>query len=340
MSLYIDVKYLNMASSRFELFKRKGDYLFNVRCPICGDSQKNKRKMRGYLFKKNNDLLYKCHNCQWSGSFGKLLQEIDSVLYKQYVLERFSEGETGKGKAHSKPQKVFDFKPNFKQNKCLIDELMDKLSDLPYDHEAVKYATERGLPKDSFNRLYYVDNVKNVSNLNEKYKESIKTEEPRLAIPFINEAGRMTAVSLRAMRGEALRYILIKVDEDAPTVFGMDTVDKTLPVVVVEGPLDSLFIPNSVACAGTSFNKIDELGLDKETTTIVFDNQPRNKEVCALVDKYIDLGYNVVIWPETATGKDINEMENEGIDSYKLITGNTYSGLSAKAKFTLWRKYE
>ena len=120
----------------------------------------------------------------------------------------------------------------------------------------------------------------------------------------------------------------------------MDTVDKTLPVVVVEGPLDSLFIPNSVACAGTSFNKIDELGLDKETTTIVFDNQPRNKEVCALVDKYIDLGYNVVIWPETATGKDINEMENEGIDSYKLITGNTYSGLSAKAKFTLWRKYE
>jgi hypothetical protein len=337
MSLYVDVKYLNMASSRFELFKRKGEYLFNVRCPICGDSQKNKRKMRGYLFKKNNDLLYKCHNCQWSGSFGKLLKEIDTILYKQYVLERFADGETGRGKGHSKPQKVMDFKPVFKK-KTLIDQLMDKLSILPRDHEAVEYALGRGLPKESLSRLYYVDNVQNVVGLNEKYKESIKTTEPRLAIPFMDASGRLTAVSLRGMRGEALRYILVKVNEDAPTVYGLDTVDKNKPVIVVEAPLDSLFIPNSIACAGTSFNKIDELGLIKEQTTIVFDNQPRNKEVCNLLDKYINLGYNVVIWPNNVSGKDINEMENEGIDSYKLIQENTFSGLSAKAKYSLWRK--
>jgi hypothetical protein len=337
MSLYVDVKYLNMASSRFELFKRKGEYLFNVRCPICGDSQKNKRKMRGYLFKKNNDLLYKCHNCQWSGSFGKLLKEIDTILYKQYVLERFADGETGRGKGHSKPQKVMDFKPVFKK-KTLIDQLMDKLSILPRDHEAVEYALGRGLPKESLSRLYYVDNVQNVVGLNEKYKESIKTTEPRLAIPFMDASGRLTAVSLRGMRGEALRYILVKVNEDAPTVYGLDTVDKNKPVIVVEAPLDSLFIPNSIACAGTSFNKIDELGLIKEQTTIVFDNQPRNKEVCNLLDKYINLGYNVVIWPSNVSGKDINEMENEGIDSYKLIQENTFSGLSAKAKYSLWRK--
>ena len=337
MSLYVDVKYLNMASSRFELFKRKGEYLYNVRCPICGDSQKNKRKMRGYLFKRNNDLLYKCHNCQWSGSFGKLLKEIDSILYKQYVLERFADGETGKGKGHSKPEKVMDFKPKF-EKKPIIDQLMDKLSILPRDHEAVEYALGRGLPKESLDRLYYVDNVQNIAGLNEKYKESIKTDEPRLAIPFIDAMGRLTAVSLRGMRGEALRYILVKVNEDAPTVFGMDTVDKNKPVIVVEAPLDSLFIPNSIACAGTSFNKIDELGLNKEQTTIVFDNQPRNKEVCKLLDKYIDLGYNVVIWPNNVSGKDINEMENEGIDSYKLIQDNTFSGLSAKAKYSLWRK--
>ena len=337
MSLYVDVKYLNMASSRFEIFKRKGEYLFNVRCPICGDSQKNKRKMRGYLFKRNNDLLYKCHNCQWSGSFGKLLKEIDSILYKQYVLERFADGETGKGKGHSKPEKVMDFKPKF-EKKPIIDQLMDKLSILPRDHEAVEYALGRGLPKESLDRLYYVDNVQNIAGLNEKYKESIKTDEPRLAIPFIDAMGRLTAVSLRGMRGEALRYILVKVNEDAPTVYGMDTVDKNKPVIVVEAPLDSLFIPNSIACAGTSFNKIDELGLNKEQTTIVFDNQPRNKEVCKLLDKYIELGYNVVIWPNNVSGKDINEMENEGIDSYKLIQDNTFSGLSAKAKYSLWRK--
>jgi hypothetical protein len=337
MSLYVDIKYLNMASHRFELFKRKSDYLFNVRCPICGDSQKNKRKMRGYIFKKNNDLIYKCHNCQWSGSFGKLLKEIDSILYKQYVLERFSDGETGRGKGHSKPETVMDFKPKFPE-KSLLDKLMDKLSILPADHEAVEYAVSRGIPKESFNRLYYVDNIQNIVQLNSKYKESIKTTEPRLAIPFIDANGKLTAVSLRGMRGEALRYILVKVNEDAPTVFGLDAIDKNMPVVVVEGPLDSLFIPNSIACAGTSFNKVDELGLNKESTTIVFDNQPRNKEVCKLVDKYINLDYNVVIWPNNVEGKDINDMSNDGIDAYKLIKENTYRGLSAKAKYSLWRK--
>ena len=185
MSLYIDVKYLNMASHRFELFKRKSDYLFNVRCPICGDSQKNKRKMRGYLFKKNNDLIYKCHNCQWSGSFGKLLKEIDSILYKQYVLERYADGEQGKGKGHNKPVEVMDFKPKFPE-KSLLDTLMDKLSILPADHEAVEYAVSRGIPKESFDRWYYVDNIRNIVQLNSKYKESIKTTEPRLAMHTVS----------------------------------------------------------------------------------------------------------------------------------------------------------
>jgi hypothetical protein len=230
-----------------------------------------------------------------------------------------------------------DFKPKFPE-KSLLDKLMDKLSILPADHEAVEYAVSRGIPKESFNRLYYVDNIQNIVQLNSKYKESIKTTEPRLAIPFIDANGKLTAVSLRGMRGEALRYILVKVNEDAPTVFGLDAIDKNMPVVVVEGPLDSLFIPNSIACAGTSFNKVDELGLNKESTTIVFDNQPRNKEVCKLVDKYINLDYNVVIWPNNVEGKDINDMSNDGIDAYKLIKENTYRGLSAKAKYSLWRK--
>ena len=172
MSLYVDVKYLNMASSRFELFKRKGEYLYNVRCPICGDSQKNKRKMRGYLFKRNNDLLYKCHNCQWSGSFGKLLKEIDSILYKQYVLERFADGETGKGKGHSKPEKVMDFKPKF-EKKPIIDQLMDKLSILPRDHEAVEYALGRGLPKESLDRLYIMWTTSRISLVSMKNTKNL-----------------------------------------------------------------------------------------------------------------------------------------------------------------------
>ena len=174
--------------------------------------------------------------------------------------------------------------------------------------------------------------------MNEKYAASIVTEEPRLAIPFFDRSGRLTAVSLRAMRGETLRYILVKVREEAPTVFGLEQVcDKDI-VTVVEGPLDSLFLKNCIACAGTSFNKIDELGFDIDKVRIVFDNQPKNRDVCKLMSKYVDQNYNVVIWPENITQKDINDMVQDGLDVQEIVDNNTYSGLSAKFKFTNWKK--
>ena len=336
MSLYIDTKYLTQISHKFEIFKKKNDYLWNVRCPICGDSQKNKRKMRGYFFRKDNDLMYKCHNCGHGAHFGTMLKQMDTLLYKEYVLERYADG--GSRKKFGTERAVKEVVKIEKPEVSLWTQLMDCLYDLPADHEVIEYVNGRGLPKDSHKRLYFVDNIKNVVQLNYKYKESIRTEEPRLAIPFVNENGKLTALSMRGMRGEALRYILIKIDEDAPTVYGMDNVDKTLPVTVVEGPLDSLFIKNSIACAGTSFNKIEELGLDKDNTRIVFDNQPKNAEVCKLVEKYVGMGYKVVIWPETIGEKDINDMVIAGINVQDIIDSNTYQGLSARMKFTSWRK--
>lgn len=336
MSLYIDTKYLTQISHKFEIFKKKNDYLWNVRCPICGDSQKNKRKMRGYFFRKDNDLMYKCHNCGHGAHFGTMLKQMDTLLYKEYVLERYADG--GNRKKFGTERTVKEVVKIEKPEVSLWTHLMDCLYDLPADHEVIEYVNGRGLPKDSHKRLYFVDNIKNVVQLNYKYKESIRTEEPRLAIPFVNENGKLTALSMRGMRGEALRYILIKIDEDAPTVYGMDNVDKTLPVTVVEGPLDSLFIKNSIACAGTSFNKIEELGLDKDNTRIVFDNQPKNAEVCKLVEKYVGMGYKVVIWPETIGEKDINDMVIAGINVQDIIDSNTYQGLSARMKFTSWRK--
>lgn len=336
MSLYIDTKYLTQISHKFEIFKKKNDYLWNVRCPICGDSQKNKRKMRGYFFRKDNDLMYKCHNCGHGAHFGTMLKQMDTLLYKEYVLERYADG--GNRKKFGTERAVKEVVKKEKPEVSLWTQLMDCLYDLPADHEAIEYVNGRGLPKDSHKRLYFVDNIKNIVQLNYKYKESIRTEEPRLAIPFVNENGKLTALSLRGMRGEALRYILIKIDEDAPTVYGLDNVDKTQPVTVVEGPLDSLFIENSIACAGTSFNKIEELGLDKDNTRIVFDNQPKNAEVCKLVEKYVDMGYKVVIWPETIGEKDINDMSIAGVNVQDIIDSNTYQGLSARMKFTSWRK--
>lgn len=342
MSLYIDIKYLHSISYRLENFKKKTQDLFNCRCPICGDSQRLKRKARGYFYRGKNDLYYKCHKCGVSQHFGTFLKNFDATLYSQYVVERYADGAHNKT-SHKTVESVLKFEePKFtkKPEPKLLDSIMDRLDTLPDDHEVIKYVTDRKIPRDAFDRLYFIPNVKDVIQLNDKYKNSIITTEPRLAIPFFDGAGKLLVVSLRGIRGESLRYINIKVDEDAPSIFGLDRVDNNKQVFVVEGPIDSLFLDNCIACAGTSFGKIDQLPIPQENITIIFDNQPKNREVGKLMNKYIDMGYKLVIWPDVP-GKDINEMIENGLTSGEIqgiINDNTFQGLSAKAKYMMWRK--
>lgn len=343
MSLYIDIKYLNAIAHRLENFKKKSQDLFNCRCPLCGDSQRNKKRARGYFYRGKQDLYYKCHKCGASHHFGSFLKNFDPNQYSQYVVERYADGGHGRANAHKNVEKILKFEePKFtkKQDPKLIDQIMDRLDTLPDDHEVIHYVTDRKIPRDAFSRLYFIPNVKDIIQLNAKYKDSIITTEPRLAIPFFDGSGKLLVVSLRGIRGESLRYINVKVDEDAPSIFGLDQVDTSKEILVVEGPLDSLFLDNSIACAGTSFGKIDQLPIQKEKITIIFDNQPKNRDVGKLMNKYIDQGYKIVIWPDVP-GKDINEMIENGLTSSEIqsiINHNTFNGLSAKAKYAMWRK--
>ena len=89
MSSYIDLKFINDISSRLTLFKKKGDYLFNFRCPHCGDSKKNKTKARGFFYRVKNDMFFKCHNCGTGQSLANFIKFIDPKLYEEYLLERY-----------------------------------------------------------------------------------------------------------------------------------------------------------------------------------------------------------------------------------------------------------
>lgn len=337
MSLYLDQKYLSLISNRLPLFKKKDDRLYNCRCIICGDSSKNKRKARGYFFNYKNELRYKCHNCDASLSFGNFLRDLDSAMYSQYSLEKYTEGNTVK-LSNALPTMVFE-EPKFKSTQeRLLDKLLDRVDTLTPDHEAYRYCLERKIPVSKFKQIYYIDNVKDIVQLNSSYKESIKGEEPRLVFPFYDSNGQLSGVTCRALRGEALRYITVKVKDEVPLIFGLNDVKKNDIVYVVEGPIDSLFIDNCIAVAGTSFGKISTLGLDTKNLVMIFDNQPRNKEVCKIIEKNIDQGYRVVIWPQTLVEKDINDIVSSGHDVARIIKQNTYHGLAAKAKFIAWKR--
>ena len=144
MSLLIDQKYTLLISPRFEKFQRKSDYLYACRCPLCGDSKKNKSKMRGYIYRKGNDLFYKCHNCGAGISLGNLIKQLDSGLYKEYVMERYKSGE---GSNNSIKQITVNITPpkfdKIDTDKNYVNaERCDKLSE---NHFCIQYLKKKGV---------------------------------------------------------------------------------------------------------------------------------------------------------------------------------------------------
>ena len=137
----IDSKYIGLVSSRLQKFKRVKADLFNFRCPICGDSQKHKNKARGYFYQVKTNTNYKCHNCGASMSFNNFLKQIDSTLHKQYTMEKFKEGFTGRNFVVDEPKLEFT-KPIFRKK---ID--LPRASEVPV---ARNYLEKRNLDASQF----------------------------------------------------------------------------------------------------------------------------------------------------------------------------------------------
>lgn len=270
-------------------------------------------------------------------TFGNFLKDLDHMIFKQYLLERYADGDQQKKSVANVEEFFKTEEPVFGPTR-LIDSLMERLDKLPKDNEAVEFVTKRKIPIEKFHKLYYVDDISKIVQLSDKYKEQIKTTEPRLVIPFYNQQDKLVGLTCRALRGEALRYLTIKIDEDDPMIYNIDDIDLNKDIYAVEGPIDSLFVPNAIAVAGTAIVKLKQSNLPKEKLIIVLDNQPRNKEVVKLLGSMIDEQYRVVIWPQTIEEKDINEMILAGINVNKIINTNTFQGLQAKLKFTSWKR--
>lgn len=271
--------------------------------------------------------------------FGSILKFVDSLQYREYVLERYSEG-LPSNQPHQKAESMFKMEApvfNFVEEK-LIDKLFDRLDKLPEDNEAVQFCLSRKIPKEKFKFLYFIDDIRKIEQLSDKYKDKLKTSEPRLVLPFYDINGKLVGVTCRGLRGESLRYVTIKIQEDAILSFGLADVDITKTIYVVEGPIDSLFLPNAIAVTGTAFNKIEMLGLPKDKLVVVVDNQPRNKDVSKILGDIVNKDYNTVIWPQTLEEKDINDMVLAGLDPLNIIKKNTCSGLTAKVKFMAWKR--
>ena len=319
----VDSKYIGMISSRLQKFKRVKDNLYNFRCPICGDSQKNKNKTRGYIYQVKNNTNFKCHNCGASMSFNNLLKEIDVNLHKQYTLEKFKEGHTGRNFVVEAPK--FEFvKPVFKKS---ID--LPKASTNSFANE---YLVNRKIDPDKF---YYADKFMEWTNTQKITFDTIKKDESRIVIPMYDENKNLIGFQGRALGKSFTKYITVMLDEEAPKVYGIEKIDKTISVYITEGPFDSTFICNSIAMCGADVD-ISNWGISNPVW--IYDNEPRNREIVNRIGRTIDNGNSIVIWPTNIIQKDINDMVLSGHDVMSVVELNTYSGLEAKIKFNNWKK--
>lgn len=332
MSIWIDVKYANLVSSRLERFKvtSHNPYKAAFRCPICGDSKKSALKTRGCFFQKQDSILFKCFNCGAGRNVASFLKEQDPVLYKEYVMESYADENPEQIKIKEAT------KPTYVGGSPLRK--LKKISQLPWNHPAKLYVLNRKIPNTAHTKLYYCPKFATWTNtmIPEKL-DPTKRDTPRLIIPFIDEHGVMFGYQGRSFDpNDKIRYITIMLSPDKK-IFGLDAVNFSKKHYIVEGPIDSMFLSNAIAMGGADIN----MQVLNTNSVFVYDNEPRNPDIVKRIKKVIDEGYKVCIWPNDLKYKDINDMVLSGITEKqieKMIDDHTHSGMIALMKFNEWKK--
>lgn len=315
---------------------RNGAIKVNFRCPICGDSAKDKYKARGWFYEANGHVRFGCFNCGRNFQFTKYLELYDQERWKIYLKEKYK-NEPKKKKPE--PKKV-------EKKKVESVEALPyctSLADLPETHPCVQYLLNRKMPRDKLGLFFFTAEWKKLSNYLNPGTYEHEEREYRLVIPIYNIDKTISMIQGRALGDvdKNQRYLTVKKDPDALKVFGMERIDPKKTVYFHEGPIDSVFIPNSVAIVGG--NMALEDAPYPNNRVWVLDNEPRSIDTVERIEKLISAGEKVVLWDEIKfISKDVNDMIlKEGATASEIETyfkQNTVSGLSAKMRLAKWRR--
>ncbi|CAB4141240.1 DNA primase [uncultured Caudovirales phage] len=338
--IHIDLKYINLISTQLRNFKKKKDNLFNCSCPLCGDSDKNKRKARGYFFQKANSIIYKCHNCGASIGVANLLKLCFPSYHNAYILEKYKTDYDSFIKKESiNPSSI---KSNIDFSKTLDScEHCTKVVDLPDNHYAKMYVLNRKISKEFFNSMFFTEDFYSFVHYfcPESYP-NLEKNDSRLIIPFFSKDNKLIGFQGRSFTAnKKLRYITIKFQESDKLIYGLERFSFLDIGYVVEGPIDSTFLPNCLASANSDLESVcQHVASD---LVLIYDNEPRNKEIVKLLNSAINNKRKVVIWPKTIEQKDLNDMVMSGTsknDLLSIIQKRTFSGLNALLEFNQWKK--
>lgn len=340
---WLETKYTNLISTKLPRFKLVNGH-YNCRCPLCGDSQKNKLKARGWVLFKPSGVRYHCFNCGVTLPFFKFLKTVDPNLFDQYQLERLQELSSTKELKPKSDLEIFVEKmkpPKFKSQTVLKD--LKKISQLDPNHKAKNFISSRRIPARYHHKIYYCPKFWQLLHTIDPERYVVpKYDEARIIFPLLKEDTLVGFQGRTLAASHDVKYITIMLDPNEQKLFIPDEIDINKPIFAFEGPIDSYFIPNSIAaCGGSITSLLEKTDLPKANIIIVYDNEPRNNHTVKKMKSAIDTGYNVCFWPDTILQKDVNDMILSDLTPEYIentILTNTAKDLEAKLKFVSWKR--
>lgn len=333
---YIDLEFAERALSSYPRFKvvRGTKFRVNCRCPICGDSKSDMLKARFWANELNDGVVVHCFNCDYTNSLHNFIKEEQPDLYREYIIEvrksKFTESKKVVKEEVKEEKKVVEYLP-----------YSVRIDTLPSDHKLIKYIEKRMIPKKYYSKIYFTKQWQELVNHINPDTFSKPKDEMRLVIPIFNKDSEIESIQGRSLEKDPkIKYMTIKAYESASKIYGMDDIDESKPVIIVEGPIDSMFIDNSIAITGGSLN-LDSVPYEGNRIWAL-DNEPRHPDTMKRLRKLMSLGESVVFWDEWKyDGKDINKFVENGATSQEVldyILNNNCSGLMAKLRYKKYCK--
>ena len=345
--MWLEIKYINMLAGTLQGLVAKGNNVWNFKCPLCGDSEKTKSKKRGYLLESSGTIASYCHNCHAALSFSKFLQQVNPHLYDQYASEKFLASTSDIRRNNRKKPEVVSATYN-----VLLK--LPRLSLLDPAHPAVEYVKARQIPRKWHSRLYVASHFNKFANEFVPDRYNVEHEEQRLIIPMLDQHKNLIGFQGRSLKNgkKVVRYITVMLSPDNPRFFGLDAVDFNRKNYILEGPFDSMFLPNAIAtCGGLLHREAIKSNIPTERSVVVYDNEPRNPHIVQNMRRAVSAGFAVCVWPDKIVkyGTDVNDivikMVEEGstvadanLYIQQAIDDNTFKGMEADLMITQWSK--
>lgn len=323
-----------MFSPQLQLFKKTRSGVYNFRCPYCGDSETNSHKRRGFLYETEKGFAFKCHNCGHTDSFHGMLKHFNHGLFIDMMIEVYgNKADKDLSVEYTQSETMKRFSTTSKT--VLHGYSPVKIGDGVYS----EYLLSRGFTGEEMARFYAIPNLAELVTRLEKFKDSETkfSDDPAIGIPYFN-GDSLAYIQVRRLTDNGMRYITFECD-GGHKLFGLNDIDTSKRISILEGAFDSVFVQNSVAVAGaqdvSNTRYLESIASDLR---FIYDKDYQwNKDIMKLVEKTIIQGHSVVIYDKWFKWKDMNDAILDGVGRKELndyLDTRTFKGMAAKLQLS------